>query len=700
MRIEIAEQGRMIQTGSSLIKLIQNNTMPILDLLVRESLQNSLDARKKNAKYVDVEYLTGVFNSKGLNEELEGITDALNERYTDEQYEYIAVCDSNTVGLTGETDPKKVKNNDYGNLLKLVYEVCRPQEAEGAGGSWGLGKTIYFRIGIGLVIYYSRILREDGEYESRLAATLVENETSPDSMIPVYESQAKRGIAWWGSLIDKNLTEPEKDTQYIEKFLGLFGIKPYENEKTGTVIIIPYINRNSLLSNNQVEYLDFSDNRVIPFWCHSIEDYLSIASQRWYAPRLGNVHYTHEAFLRLKINGKGIGPDVMEPVFKVVQALYNRANHINEDDILSENSDDTKVEPIKVTKYLNDSTIGVVAYTKIPRELLGMNAPRNKPEPYVYFNCEIRDSNLNLPTICFTRKPAMIVAYENMGPWTGSIHPSPKNEYIIGIFVLNTGVQLKNCPLEISLEEYARKSEMADHTSWNDWSEGNYNPRLITKIQNNVTRIIAKDFSADEESVQPKVQSGLGRLMGDILLPPEGFGKNAGNASKGPTKGPGQSGGPSGDTGSGGKGYIFKIDYSRIKYLPGRMILPFVLRTTSKKIDKVAVELCVDSEAKKIDFDEWETQLGLDAPFAITSLRISTEYIDDRKISSEIEMSENENSIDIEGITISRKLSTKGTCSGYKIVSESAHSIKMHISATVKINRTDVKPVILFEKEA
>lgn len=40
MKIEIAEPGRMTQSGSSLLKLIQNNNMPILDLLVRESIQN------------------------------------------------------------------------------------------------------------------------------------------------------------------------------------------------------------------------------------------------------------------------------------------------------------------------------------------------------------------------------------------------------------------------------------------------------------------------------------------------------------------------------------------------------------------------------------------------------------------------------------------------------------------------------------
>ena len=88
MKIEIAVPGRMAQTGSSLLKLIQNNDMPVLDMLVRESIQNSLDARKANSKYVDVNYLIGTFNNNKLCAELEGITDALKKRFQDSQYSY------------------------------------------------------------------------------------------------------------------------------------------------------------------------------------------------------------------------------------------------------------------------------------------------------------------------------------------------------------------------------------------------------------------------------------------------------------------------------------------------------------------------------------------------------------------------------------------------------------------------------------
>ena len=104
MKIEIAEPGRMTQSGSSLLRLIQNNKTPVLDLLVRESIQNSLDAHKQGARSVTVEYLTGTFSSHKLGAELEGLSGALAKRFPADRCQYLAVCDSDTVGLTGESD--------------------------------------------------------------------------------------------------------------------------------------------------------------------------------------------------------------------------------------------------------------------------------------------------------------------------------------------------------------------------------------------------------------------------------------------------------------------------------------------------------------------------------------------------------------------------------------------------------------------
>lgn len=687
MKIEIAEPGRMAQTGSSLLKLIQNNDMPVLDLLVRESVQNSLDARKDNAKYVNVEYQTGSFRSVSLANELEGITDALNSRFGYDTAEFLAVKDSNTVGLTGEMDYQKVKDNQYGNLLKLIYEVCKPQEAAGAGGSWGLGKTVYFRIGIGIVIYYSRIKNGEGEYQSRLAASLVEKENSADAMIPVYNDQAKRGIAWWGELIGENITQPVTDEAYIYRFLDIFGIDPYKDDETGTTIIIPYIDSQKLLKNNQIEYQTSSGQTINPYWCSSLEQYISIAAQRWYAPRLANSSYTHGAYLRLMINGNGIAADDMEPVFKVIRSLYNRAFHVDAEDVLSDAECNVKVEPVIVNKYLNNNQIGTVAYTKINKAVLGMCAPYNKPEPYMYLNCEIRDTEVNKPVVCFTRKPGMIVSYENMGPWTSGISPSKKDEYIFGIFVLDSWNTLKNAPETGSVEEYVRRSEMADHTSWSDWSEGNYNPRLITKIQNKVSGKISQEFKPEEEEIPVRKNSGLSKMFGDMLLPPEGFGKGAGGGKHPPAGGS-----------SAKCGISFEIDKKSIRYQTGEMQFSIILKSTAKKkLSSASFKILVDSEAKKIDVSEWETKMGLSAPFSINSMLLNVKKYDGVPVSDSLTLSADD-SVDYNDISFRSRITKEGTCTGLSLAAGKPVSVELTIDVSVSVYRNDVKPAFTFEK--
>lgn len=81
MKIEIAEHSRMSESGSSLLRLIQNQDIPLLDLIVRESIQNSLDATNGKNKCVDVDITVGEFRSTELNRHFERIEKGLNKRF-------------------------------------------------------------------------------------------------------------------------------------------------------------------------------------------------------------------------------------------------------------------------------------------------------------------------------------------------------------------------------------------------------------------------------------------------------------------------------------------------------------------------------------------------------------------------------------------------------------------------------------------
>lgn len=691
MKIEIAEPGRMTQSGSSLLKLIQNNNMPILDLLVRESIQNSLDAKNDKEEYVSVDFLTGTFDKVLLNSELDRITEALNRRYGKDRYKYIAIRDSNTVGLTGKLHYDDVTDNQYGNLLKLIYEISKPQEAEGAGGSWGLGKTVYFRVGIGLVIYYSRIINENGQYESRLAASLVENEMDEEALIPVLGGKSKRGIAWWGEEIGDNRTRPITDESYIEYVLNNFGIQPYEQEKTGTTIIIPYIDEDVLLNHNQIEYKDGEDNVIQPYWRSNIEDYLKIAIQRWYAPRLNNINYKYGKFLRAKVNGIGISQETMEPAFQIVQVLYNRAiGEKFEGDILDQVGAETKAEDIILRKVLHSTKAGTVAYTKVSRNILKTGFPDNKPDPYMYYNCEIREKDKNKPVVFFTRKPGMIVSYEDVGSWVDGINSSNKDEFIMAIFVLNSDNRLASNDLNYRLEEYIRKSEMADHTSWSDFSMGNFNPRIVSKVQGQVNSKISKEFSVEEEETTGKLNSGLGKMFGDMLLPPENFGKEP---SLGPSDSP--------KTGSDlikHKNVLFGYDSANISYYAGGMTVKLIIKS-KKKIQSTGFVVAIDSEMGSISHSDWEKKMGLSMPFEVIGADIKTNIKGEANEILQISVDDENTKVEKECFSCILNKSDKGKGYGVHMNFAEEKAIEMEIAVKLKLYRRDVKPLFLVEKD-
>ena len=619
MKIEIAEHGRMTESGSSLLRLIQNQDIPLLDLLVREAIQNSLDAAASNCAYVNVDISVGQFKSKELAKHLEKIENGLNNRFSSRSCKYIAVRDSNTVGLTGPVRYSEVRNNMFGNLLKLVYEICKPQQNEGAGGSWGLGKTIYFRLGIGLVLYYSRIY-QNGKYQSRLAACLVEDETRSDALIP--SSGVKRGIAWWGKQdggIRSSSTIPLDNVKDIDRILSVFGIPQYEEKETGTTVIIPYIDEETLL--NEV----YAKNEPLehkPYWVNSVPDYLKVAIQRWYAPRLYNSKYSYGTYLAASVNGKRIKVAEMLSTFRVVRELYILAtgNPVDEESILSCENVETHVESIDLRGVLNTTSSGHLAYAKLSRKQLYMEPPHNEKSPYQHItNINLQMENGNGPIIMYTRRPGMIVGYDYDGQWTHRMPKSGPDEYIIGLFVANSLNTLKSIKdpennLPITLEEYIRRGEKADHASWTDRNISGNNPRIVSSIQKNVINKIRKKYTEVQVDTTHKQNIGLGHALAEMLLPSEDFGNGAT-----PPHLPGAPGKP--PKPRSGRKSALRIE-GNPSYSEGKVLMNIDISLRGKP---VLLFLQVLTDFKRFDADTWELpdEIGKEFPMRLESLQIT-----------------------------------------------------------------------------
>ena len=689
MQIEKAEPARMTTTGSALLRSLQNNNTPILDLLVRESIQNSLDAAIKNEKSVRVDFYVSTFKSNEFNEFFDGIKDGLHKKYPNRSYSYIAIKDTKTTGLTGPLYYKDVKNNVYGNLLKLVYEIQKPQNEAGAGGSWGLGKTVYFRVSeIGMVIYYSRIINEKGKYESRLAATLVEDENSKKCLIPSTKDSINRGIAWWGQEFDKNKTVPITKEKEIQEILDVLGLDKFGKEQTGTMVIIPYINEEALLNHNKS-----SESSIRTPWDNNLNDYLTVAIQRWYSARLGNDKYKYGPYLEATVGGEKIVPRTMAPVFSFLQNLYIRATGPAKKkyyDSLDYNKITVYRAPIIIRKYLENTEAGVLTFAKINRKYLGMDAPDNLPDPYSYFDVEKTDEKLNNPIVCFTRKPAMIVSYETTDKWVQGIPSSNLDEFIIGIFVPNSENNLKdgihfidseniNTGFNDSFEEYLRKSELADHKAWTDYSiivnGKNDNPGIVKKIQNQVSTAIKNTFQEVQKNTDKEFNTLLGEKFGKLVLPPQSFGSRPTPRQTAKSSEP--------KTGNSIKKSAFKIENDQIEYISNKIVIPATLNS-SKPISTFLIELRIDSgdSADGISYTEWETVLNQDLPFAISDIKLTNVTDPDNKY--EIELNDKTPSVENEEVSYELQTSTRGKYKSLYIKSKNSTKLKATMEITLE----------------
>ena len=624
MKIEIAKHERMSETGSSLLRLIQNNDIPRLDLLVRESVQNSLDAgdRKSEHESIQVDFVIKTVVTEEISECFNEISERLNELYPG-SHTYIEIKDSHTTGLTGPLSINDVPdNNQYGNLQKLVYEISKPQEQAGSGGSWGLGKTVYFRMGAGMVVYYSHIYNENDKcYESRLAAALVEDENSPRAILK--RTKLGRGIAWWGQSdpTEANRTIPLTNEQEIQKILDLFQVQPFKEHETGTAIIIPFVNEQELLKETEPDLGD--SGKTAPYWTKSsIEDYLKISLQRWYAPRIDNHYYRYGQYLCAKVNNNEVSFDNMSPLFKLIQTLYNSSDEkplgFNGNQILSE-----KVGTKKIFDRV-DTSAGLISFVKVGKSDMGMMPPQNLPSPYFYIN-KFSETIGHPPIVMFTRRPGMIVAYDTNGEWANGIPSANEDEYIIALFKANSENMIAQ--LNISLDDYLRRGEMAVHNAWSDWSDVNktgFKQKVVERIQRGVSKKILEKYGETNRDESNKPNNGLGKMLADLLLPENDYSDwDEGN------------GGGSGDGGSGGDGsgdggseippktvsnHFGMRKLSDTQYLADYNVIELGL--SFGKNDKAALIMLVQSEGGLITSKNWEDEVGTPFPVNIEKVII------------------------------------------------------------------------------
>lgn len=483
---------KVLKTGSGL---------SLIDILVRESVQNSLDAGRIDFEgftefYFDiVEYNDSDDLINALTflkqEEHDHVFQRLISRIERSNASAIILSDRGTTGLSGPVmhDDKKWLDNDIRkNFANLVYELGQNHGAEMAGGSFGFGKSIYYRISeAGLVMFYSR--SAEGE---RLAFCMISKEEQEASHLST-------GICWWGetSIYKGNkyaipVTDPAKIGEVL-KSLKIEKIRLKENE-TGTSISIIGPRRNFLREN-----VNESEESEIPYNSKLLKKKFEEAVQKWYWPRMIETNIVNKS-------------STVKPL-----KFFSGGNLIP---VSLQNREKGKLllaaENLNMGEYRNNSEIKAELLThRIGNVKLGTLA-------YQIYNFNLHEvSGLNC--ISMIRAPRMVV-YEKY------IQRS-NDSFFSAVFLVKSDEKISRNntdTLKISLDNAFRDSESSTHSEWNIQNiseEDNYFRYYVKKaIHDSASKIEDALQSMAEKPESQSEWSPYSTLLGKVLTTvDEGF---------------------------------------------------------------------------------------------------------------------------------------------------------------------------------
>lgn len=220
--------------GDGAKRLLGTPSIPLASVLVRETAQNSWDARTKES---DVDF---VLNMRLLTQEE---TDILREvcfpetakdvhivESMTEPIWALEISDRGTVGLRGPTrNDLAVPEGTFTNFVDLVFNFGGKHEIAASGGTYGFGKTVAYKASrLGTVLMWSRVLAQSG-FEDRMIGSSITDRFDMDGF-------RYTGRHWWGRLTDGHI-QPLTGANATRLGEAVFS-KGFAVGETGTSILV------------------------------------------------------------------------------------------------------------------------------------------------------------------------------------------------------------------------------------------------------------------------------------------------------------------------------------------------------------------------------------------------------------------------------------------------------------------------------
>lgn len=221
--------------GDGALKLLGQPNLHPVSVLVRETAQNSWDARVEDSVryWIHGRTLRGrtlenlrnrVFRNPG-----KGL--ALGDILEQKSVSVLEISDRGTSGLGGPLRNDKAHKSSTTDYIDFVLNIGAKRDKRLGGGTYGFGKTIsYIASGAHTILIWSRSREKDG-IQSRLIGSAFGDR---------FELRRKRytGRQWWGRKVDRGaMVEPMMGKEADELARSVFA-SSFADGETGTSLMI------------------------------------------------------------------------------------------------------------------------------------------------------------------------------------------------------------------------------------------------------------------------------------------------------------------------------------------------------------------------------------------------------------------------------------------------------------------------------
>lgn len=229
----VSPTGNIVSEG--ILNQLGRPDMDSLELLVRESVQNSWDAHV-GEQTVEVDISTWMcsgaqfaFLRDEVLREHRGF-DKIAEVTSGDSARLLVVRDRGTSGLGGPIRADRAGSDEHRDFVDFLRDIGQPPDKKFGGGTFGYGKTaLYLKSRVNTILVHSRC-RAGGQLQSRFMAA---------ALGPSFDERGRNytGRHWWGRIAADGIIDPllEDEADMVARQLGL---PRFEDGERGTTVAV------------------------------------------------------------------------------------------------------------------------------------------------------------------------------------------------------------------------------------------------------------------------------------------------------------------------------------------------------------------------------------------------------------------------------------------------------------------------------